>query len=416
MIINTVEAPLWTSVNTVPAQYPWLDEDIHCEVAVVGGGVSAAMCAYRFAEAGIDTVLLSADPIGYGGTAVSTGMMSVDGEDSLVRLVEEIGADRAMMAATLLRAAIDNIGALCASFNDDCGYRRMDVLRYTQDQDTAAMLRREYSLRLHNGMDVELLSADSASRQFTFPMEAGVYAKDAGAQVDPYRLAHALAAAARKAGARIYENTAVSTILEHEDNSRDLHCSTRRVIHAGYVIVAAGLETDRHCGGLDRLRTTYMVATDPIAEFSGWRGPCIIRRDGDARLYLTVTPDDRILIGGMDSALMDERGRLAGVLSMGSSARKRQEALSETLREMFPAIRDITPHYVFAAKDGCTEDGLPVIGRLPEKSGTAYALCCGDNGLLYAEIAGRLLLQQYRGDGDQELGLFSPNREWRIKH
>ena len=56
-----------------------------------------------------------------------------------------------------------------------------------------------------------------------------------------------------------------------------------------------------------------------------------------------------------------------------------------------------------------------VIGRLPESSQIAYAMCCGDNGILYAEAAGRLLLQQYQGIDDHELGLFSPHREWRVK-
>lgn len=61
------------------------------------------------------------------------------------------------------------------------------------------------------------------------------------------------------------------------------------------------------------------------------------------------------------------------------------------------------------------KDRLPVIGRLPDCSQIAYAMCCGDNGILYAEAAGRLLLQQYQGIDDHELGLFSPHREWRVK-
>ena len=92
MVINTIEAPLWTSINHVPAQYPWLDEDIRCEVAVVGSGISAAMCALHFAQAGIDTVMLGDGPLGHGGTAVSSGMMGIDGEESLGDLVGEIGS------------------------------------------------------------------------------------------------------------------------------------------------------------------------------------------------------------------------------------------------------------------------------------------------------------------------------------
>lgn len=99
MIKNTIEASLWTSLDHVPTQYPWLGENLTCTVAVVGGGLTAAMTAMRFAEAGIDTIMLSADPVGHGATSAAAGIMSIDGEEGLGALVEAIGADRAMIAA-----------------------------------------------------------------------------------------------------------------------------------------------------------------------------------------------------------------------------------------------------------------------------------------------------------------------------
>lgn len=161
----------------MPTQYPWLGENLTCTVAVVGGGLTAAMTAMRFAEAGIDTIMLSADPVGHGATSAAAGIMSIDGEEGLGALVEAIGADRAMIAAGLLRESIDNVESLCSTLGDDCGFRRMDCLRYTEKAENAADIRREYSLRMHNGIDAELLDPNEASRQFTFPIEAGVYSK-----------------------------------------------------------------------------------------------------------------------------------------------------------------------------------------------------------------------------------------------
>ena len=288
MIKNTIEAPLWPSVDTIPAQYPWLSADETCEVAVLGGGVTAAMCALRFAEAGIDTVLVSASPVGFGGSACSSGMMTLASGDSLVSLVEEIGAERAMSAAELLLGSLKNLEDFCASTEDGCGFHRKDSLLYTSEEACTSKLRREYSLRLHNGLDVELLNADTASEQFTFPMEAGVYTKNAAAQVDPYRLTHAAVRAAKEKGARIYENPTASAINQSAQDDITLECSTHHRIQARYVIVAAGLETHRYCGGLTQAGTTYLLATEPVEEFAGWRGTCLIHREGDARQYITV--------------------------------------------------------------------------------------------------------------------------------
>ncbi|HJD22541.1 MAG TPA: FAD-binding oxidoreductase [Firmicutes bacterium] len=416
MVKKTTQAVFWTAAGQAPAQYPWLSQNAECEIAVVGGGLTACLCALRFAQAGYDTVMVGAEPVGYGGTAASSGMMGLDAEGCLSELVEKIGADRAMAAVRLFREAIDRLEALCRENAAGCAFRRMDTLRYAQQRKGAEVIRQEFSLRLHNGIDAELLSAHNAAEQFTFPMEAGVYSRGAGAQTDPYRLAHTAAALAAQAGARIYENTGVSVVDHGEEGKVRLECGTGHTVNARYAVIAAGLDTDKQCGGLERTATAYTVVTEPVEEFSGWRGPCIIHTQEEPHLSLTVTPDNRILIGGTGSALVDEHGRLAGVLDLSSAGQKRYEQLEKRLRAMFPAIRGITAEYVYASRVGRTGDGLPVIGRLPQEDRIAYALCCGENGPLYAEIASRLLVEQYQGRGNQDLGLFSPRREWRVKH
>lgn len=271
MIKKVVKAPLWTNTYATPAQYPWLDTDISCDVAVVGGGIAAALCALRFAEAGLHTVLLSATPVGHGSTAVSSGILSLTGEDSFSCLVEKIGAERALDAISLMEEAIGNIEKLCGECDGqgipggNCGFRRLDCLRYTVSESAESRIRQEYSLQLHNGFVAELLSPITASSQFTFPMAAGVYTKGAAGQADPYRLVHAVILLAKQKGAQIYENTAVTAMrpetAEGEYAAMELDCATGHQVKANYAIVAAGLEAGRHCGGLEQPRTTYMVAT-----------------------------------------------------------------------------------------------------------------------------------------------------------
>ena len=42
--------PIWTRINKPPAQYPWLSDDVECEVCVIGGGITGAIAAARLAE------------------------------------------------------------------------------------------------------------------------------------------------------------------------------------------------------------------------------------------------------------------------------------------------------------------------------------------------------------------------------
>ena len=316
MVVNAKEQVFWTSINSVPAQYPWITENIECEVAIIGGGITAALCALRFAQAGYDTVMVGASPIGFGATSTASGMMSIDGEQAIASLVDEIGADRAMMAVGLKSQALDNIEKMCGEFDDNCGFKRMDSLRYTPDAKNASFLRREYSLRLHNKIDTELITKLNSAEQFTFPIEAGVYSKGAGAQIDPYRFVHAVVSKALGEGARIYENTAVHNIDKDNRDYLILECQRERQIRCKYAIVAAGLETEEYVKGIDRTASICTVVTEPLSDFPGWRGPCLIYSEGSPMVFLTVTPDNRIMISGLANPSVLENPYFSRLLDM----------------------------------------------------------------------------------------------------
>ena len=93
---ETRRFPLWTSINRVPGVYPWMYQDESCEVCVVGGGITGALCALQFAKAGMDTVLLAGGPIGYGGTCQSAGIVQADPEIGMRGLSRQIGVDQAV--------------------------------------------------------------------------------------------------------------------------------------------------------------------------------------------------------------------------------------------------------------------------------------------------------------------------------
>ena len=48
---------LWTDGTTPPSSEP-LQEDVHTEVCVIGGGMAGVLCAAQLTAQGIDNVLL----------------------------------------------------------------------------------------------------------------------------------------------------------------------------------------------------------------------------------------------------------------------------------------------------------------------------------------------------------------------
>ena len=66
---------LWTDGTTPPSSQP-LQEDVHTEMCVIGGGMAGVLCAAQLTAQGIDNVLLEARQVGEGITKGTTAVLT----------------------------------------------------------------------------------------------------------------------------------------------------------------------------------------------------------------------------------------------------------------------------------------------------------------------------------------------------
>ena len=401
---------LWTSTSPAPYQYPWLSDNASCQVAVVGGGIAGAFAAYRFAKAGVDTLLVSRSPIGYGEIAGSMGLMEYDHDEGLLSLSKRIGKDRAVQAVSLCREGLEKVEEICRELPKDVHFVRRDALLCTGDKQALDGFYDEYRMRRHNGFEVELLTKEKAGELFSFPIEAGILSKNLGGEVDPYQLCCALIHRAKELGARVFENTEILSISPNR-GKMVLQSDYRRKITAQRVILATGVEQDSYLNVLSSRRTAFCVATVPAASFAGYQSRCLIRDDRAPYTRVRSSADGRILIGGLDSSLIGAGGKIGGFLSARKLIDVRYRELEEALTEMFCAIPGLKGEYAFSGVQASTRDRLPVIGEHTEYPGFLFNLCCGGGGILYACLGAELLLRRYQGEDCPELSLFSPQRD-----
>jgi glycine/D-amino acid oxidase-like deaminating enzyme len=400
----------WNSINKVPKTYPYLSEDIECDVVVIGAGITGASCAYYFAEAGINTVIVDKNIVGYGSTRASTSILQYEIDSNILGLKGTIGIDKAVDAFKLCKKALYDIESIVKNMDEDCSFGIHDCLYYAYEYADVNMIKEEYELRKQNGFEVELILEENAKERFPFLIKAGIYSKDLAGEVDPYRLTHALISSSEKRGLRIFENTEIIDIKEFEDY-KILMTKNEFKIKAKKIIIAQGYESRKYIDKkIATLTRTFTIVTEPISKIQEWYNKCIIRDTNSLYTYLRPTQDNRIIIGGEDLDVGGENSKMSNLSNDDPVAIEKYNMLEQKLKTFFPSIKDAKIEYKFSGVFGDTKDSLPYFGEYKDNSGIYFNLSYGANGILYAIIGAQLLRDLYLGNRRPELGLFSFDR------
>ena len=170
----TSGTPLWPTLIGLPAVYRRLRRDRRCDVAVIGGGITGALIAHRFAREGIHVVLLEAREIARGSTAATTALIQYEIDTHLVDLIERVGADHAVRSYRLCLEAVRGIEALAEAGGDGCGWRATRSLYLASRRRDRPVLERERLARRAAGIEVELLSERDIREHFSFSRPAAL--------------------------------------------------------------------------------------------------------------------------------------------------------------------------------------------------------------------------------------------------
>jgi glycine/D-amino acid oxidase-like deaminating enzyme len=118
----------WPIKNGLIASYLALTRHESCDVAVIGGGITGALVAYRLVNAGVETVLLDKRDVGTGSTAASTSLLQYEIDTELHDLIARVGEAGAVRGYQVGLEAIDQIEEILRILGDDCGFKRKTSL------------------------------------------------------------------------------------------------------------------------------------------------------------------------------------------------------------------------------------------------------------------------------------------------
>ncbi len=362
-----------TSAYTLPT-FPRLEERLHADVAVVGGGMAGILTAFALHKAGLRVVLLEEGRLAGGVTAKTTARISAQHGVFCERLIHDFGEHlaRQYVAAQLhaVKQYLDLIGVLGV----DCALR--EQVSHVCTAPNGPDLELEYLSARLLGAPAELIPV----KGLPFPVrEAISFSGQAAFEPVPFL-------AALLPGLTVFEKTPVRDI-----RGRLVRCDAG-CVEASHIVVATRYPMLERWGLYHlklRQEQAYLLALSNAPRLDGWY------LDADTRGWSLQTRGDLLLLGG-------------GLHRCGENRGNSYERLRAQAKLWFPQAQEIR---AWSAQDCVTMDGVPYIGRYSAATPHLHvAAGFGRWGMTNSMVAATLLSAEILGKHYPYADVFSPDR------
>jgi len=371
-----------------------LSFDLDVDIAVVGAGLAGLTVALEAARLGASVAVLEGRHVGWNASGHQLGTVMPGYGLPIGDLIARIGFEDTRELWALSRQGADYVranateelipgialseGALEVS-NVEVGDELIARLQ---------MLGEDFETEVE-GWQVDRVRAELKTDHYFH----GVYYPKAF-QIDGRKYVHGLAALARRAGARIFEDTPVVSIDASGIRKRIVTPSAR--LRASHIVLAGNI----HLGApLRRLSDTllpvwrYAALTAPLgerlAETIAFQGSVT---DSDGIDHFRVVEGDRLMWASPETTWAANPLRFA-------------PAIARRIRTIFPQLGGVEITEVWSGAIGQTVHGMPQIGQL--RKGLWVASGFGRQGLNTTAMAGQLIARSILW-GDERWRLFSP--------
>jgi glycine oxidase len=345
------------------------------DVIVVGSGVIGCAIASELARRGAGVEVLDNRPIGMGATQASAGILAP-------YLEAREGSPLLDIAVRSLELYDDFVARTADESGVPVLYRRTGTLDLAFDDRELHELQETARVLAARGVAASLVDGRGARIEEPHAADdvAGALLVDAHGFVAASDLTRALAAAARRHGAKFLEQCHVRAIGRQEP---DVVVETDKgSLRANAVVLAAGTWS----GQIDIHGTQARVPVRPVRGqllSLAWRGTPLRRVTWSGRCYMVPWENNTVLVGATaEEAGFDERATVAGV------------------RDLLEGVCDVTPHAWTAgfreARVGlrpATPDAMPIIGFSNAVDGLMYATGHFRNGILLAPLTAALVAE-----------------------
>jgi glycine/D-amino acid oxidase-like deaminating enzyme len=371
-----------------------LSFDLDVDIAIVGAGLAGLTVALEAARLGASIAVLEGRHVGWGASGHHLGTVMPGFGLPVADLIERVGLEDAQELWALSKEGADHVRATAAEEAMSGIALSEGALEVANADVGEALISRLQTLSGDLDTEVEGWQLDRVRSELrTDRYFHGIYYPKAF-QIDGRKYVHGLAALARRAGARIFEDTPVVSIDPSGIRKRIVTPSAR--LRASHIVLCGNC----HLGApLRRLSETllpvwrYAAVSEPLGErlheVIAFKGSVM---DSDGIDHFRIVDGDRLMWASPETTWDARPKRFAS-------------AVQRRINTVFPRLGKVAVSDVFGGAVGITVHGMPQVGQL--RKGLWVASGFGRQGIGTSAMAGLLIARSILW-GDERWRLFSP--------
>ena len=380
--------------------YPKLLKNTTTNTIIIGGGISGALAAYYLTNAGIECILVDGRTIGLGSTCASTSLLQYELDIPLHLLKTKIGNKNAERVYQLCGKSIDTLIEIMKDVNFT-DFERTGSLYFSTHHSEEKFMRHEFAARKKAGFNVHFLSSDESKKKYGLNAQYAVFSGE-GCVANAYTFTHALLQHSIKKGLQVYDRTFIKNI--HYKKNTTLQTVEGFGITTKNIVNATGYEVVNFISkGIVDFDCTYAIISEQdCGEKLHWKDHAMMWNTDDPYLYMRLTHDKRIIVGGRDE-------RFSNRFTRQALLEKKSRQLRKDFNKILPQIQ-FKEEFAWSGTFGKTKDSLPYIGAYKKTPKTYYALGFGGNGITFSQIAAEIICDTLCGKSNADAKLFSFER------
>ncbi len=367
---DDMQNSLWASKTKLP-QFPALDQDLHVDVLVVGGGLAGILCAYRMAQEGVDYALIESDRICRGVTRNTTAKITSQHGLIYSKLLSKFGGETTKGYWEANEQALKTFASL--SERIPCDFERKSNYIFAIGSDKKLQ------------KEMEALQALGIPAAFTkhvpLPVQtAGAVCFPNQAQFEPLKFVSEIAA-----GLRIYEKTAAREFIGNTVLTDKAKIQAEKIIIATHFPIL-----NKHGGYSLKLyqQRSYVLALENAPLEDG--------------MYLDAAENGLSFRSSGKFLLLGGGGHRTG---------KKGGCWPELETFAQACYPQATEKFRWATQDCITLDGLPYIGQYSKNTPDLY-VATGFNkwGMTTSMVSAMILSDLVQGRENPYQSIFDPSR------